>query len=118
MLGLPGLRHTPACRVGPPLKSQAGISAFRRTSTARMAAQSRTSPCNRPSLRWSRMGRLRRRTSTTLWEFSYAFDKDETRGLLAGVQDTRIDVATVLARIHPNIIGYVGGYYQWPNNWK
>jgi hypothetical protein len=53
-----------------------------------------------------------------LWEFGYAFDKDETRGLLAGVQDTRIDVATALARIHPNIIGYVGGYYQWPNNWK
>src|ERR1700741_4995821 len=64
------------------------------------------------------MGRLRRRTSTTLWEFGNAFDKDETRGLLAGVQDTRIDVATALARIHPNIIGYVGGYYQWPNNWK
>jgi hypothetical protein len=51
-------------------------------------------------------------------EFDYAFDQDETRGLLAGVQDTRVEVATALARIHPNIIGYVGGYYQWPNNWK
>jgi hypothetical protein len=51
-------------------------------------------------------------------EFDYAFDKDETRGLLAGVQDTRVEVATALARIHPNLIGYVGGYYQWPNNWK
>jgi hypothetical protein len=55
---------------------------------------------------------------TNIFEFDYAFDKDETRGLLAGVQDTRIAVATDLARVHPNIIGYVGGYYQWPNNWK
>jgi len=51
-------------------------------------------------------------------EFDYAFDKDQTRGLLAGVQDTRVEVATALARIHPNVIGYVGGYYQWDNNWK
>ena len=53
-------------------------------------------------------------------EFDYAFDADETRGLLAGVQDTRVDVGSggVPARINPNVIGYVGGYYQWPNNWK
>jgi hypothetical protein len=51
-------------------------------------------------------------------EFDYAFDKDETRGLLAGYQDTRVEVASALARIHPYIIGYVGGYYQWPDNWK
>jgi hypothetical protein len=24
----------------------------------------------------------------------------------------------VSARINPNIIGYVGAYYQWPSNWK
>jgi len=51
-------------------------------------------------------------------EFDYAFDKDETRGLLAGVQDTRVEIGSPLARINPNLIGYVGGYYQWPNNWK
>src|SRR6266700_4436530 len=51
-------------------------------------------------------------------EFDYAFDKDETRGLLAGLQDTRVEIGSPLARIHPNIIGYVGGYYQWPDNWK
>jgi hypothetical protein len=53
-------------------------------------------------------------------EFDYAFDADETRGLLAGVQDTRLDVGNggVPARINPDTIGYVGGYYQWPNNWK
>lgn len=51
-------------------------------------------------------------------ELSYAFDKDETRGLLVGLQDTRVAVASTLARIHSSLIGYVGGYCQWPNNWK
>ena len=57
-------------------------------------------------------------TLTSILEFDYALNKDETRGLLAGVQYTAIAVDTALARINPNIIGYVGGYYQWPNNWK
>ena len=57
-------------------------------------------------------------TFNNILEFGYALDKDETRGVLAGIQDTRVEVATSLARVHPNIIGYVGGYYQWPNNWK
>ncbi|WP_316213625.1 MULTISPECIES: hypothetical protein [unclassified Bradyrhizobium] len=51
-------------------------------------------------------------------EFDYALDKDETRGLLAGVQYTRVEMATAAVRINANTIGYVGGYYQWPNNWK
>ena len=63
-------------------------------------------------------GPLATTTFNNIFEFGYAFDKDETRGLLAGVQDVRVEVATPLARIHPSIIGYVGGYYQWPNNWK
>jgi len=57
-------------------------------------------------------------TFNNILEFDYAFDKDGTRGILAGIQDTRVEVATDLARIHPNIIGYVGGYYQSPSNWK
>jgi hypothetical protein len=57
-------------------------------------------------------------TFNNILEFDYALDKDETRGLLVGVQDTRVQIGTPLARIHPNIIGYVGGYYQWPDNWK
>ena len=44
-------------------------------------------------------------------EFNYAFDEDETRGLLAGVQYTRADIESPLARINSNILGYVGGYY-------
>lgn len=57
-------------------------------------------------------------TFTNIFEFDYAFDKDETRGLLAGVQDVHVKVGSPLARIHPGVTGYVGGYYQWPNNWK
>jgi hypothetical protein len=51
-------------------------------------------------------------------EFDYALNEDETKGLLAGVQYTRVDIDSPLARINPNTIGYVGGYYQWPDNWK
>jgi hypothetical protein len=51
-------------------------------------------------------------------EFDYAFDSDETRGVLAGFQDTRTDVGNALVRIRSNSIAYVGGYYQWSNNWK
>ena len=51
-------------------------------------------------------------------EFDYALNEDETRGLLAGFQYTRVDVDSPLAQIHPNTIGYVGAYYQWPDNWK
>ncbi len=63
-------------------------------------------------------GPLATTTFNNILEFDYAFDEDETRGLLVGFQDTHVEVATALARIHPNIIGYVGGYYQWANNWK
>jgi hypothetical protein len=54
----------------------------------------------------------------TILEFDYALNEDETRGLLAGVQHTRIDVETPFVTVSPNIIGYVGGYYQWDSNWK
>ncbi|WP_187399247.1 hypothetical protein [Bradyrhizobium paxllaeri] len=54
----------------------------------------------------------------TILEANYALDADETRGLLAGAQYTRVLVDTPLARVSPDIMGYVGGYYQWDNNWK
>jgi hypothetical protein len=57
-------------------------------------------------------------TLNTIAEFSYALNEDETKGLLAGVQYTRIDVDSPLATINGNVVGYVGGYYQWPDNWK
>ncbi len=57
-------------------------------------------------------------TFNNVIELDYAFDKDETRGLLAGVQDTRVEFGPAFARIHPNLVGYLGGYYQWPNDWK
>jgi len=51
-------------------------------------------------------------------EFDYALDEDETRGWLAGVQYTYVDIASQFGSIRPNTILYAGGYYQWPNNWK
>ena len=54
----------------------------------------------------------------TILEFDYALNTDETRGLLAGVQHTAAAVDSAFVTINPNIVGYVGGYYQWDNNWK
>jgi len=54
----------------------------------------------------------------SILEFDYALNKDETRGLLAGLQFTRVDVDSPLAKVNPNTIGYVGAYYQWDNDWK
>jgi len=54
----------------------------------------------------------------TILEFDYALNEDETRGFLAGVQYTRVDVDTPFVTVSPNVVGYVGGYYQWDNNWK
>ena len=55
---------------------------------------------------------------TTIVEADYAFDEDETRGLLAGVQHTGAAVGGDIASIKPAFIGYLGAYYQWPNDWK
>jgi len=57
-------------------------------------------------------------TYNTILEADYALNADETRGLLAGVQYTRVLVDTPLASVKPDTMGYVGGYYQWDNNWK
>jgi hypothetical protein len=51
-------------------------------------------------------------------ELDYALDEDQTRGFLFGFQDTRVVVQSATAEVHPSMIGYAGGYYQWPNNWK
>jgi len=54
----------------------------------------------------------------TILEADYALNADETRGVLAGVQYTRVLVDTAFASVKPDIMGYAGGYYQWDNNWK
>ncbi|MEO8316698.1 MAG: hypothetical protein ABI561_00075 [Bradyrhizobium sp.] len=54
----------------------------------------------------------------TILEADYALNADETRGFLAGLQYTRVLVDTPLANVKPDTMGYVGGYYQWDNNWK
>ncbi len=57
-------------------------------------------------------------TYNTIVEADYALNADETRGLLAGMQYAKVLVDTPLARVSPDVMGYVGGYYQWDNNWK
>lgn len=54
----------------------------------------------------------------TILEFDYALNADETRGMLAGMQHTAVAVDSSLVTIKPNVVVYVGGYYQWDNNWK
>lgn len=63
-------------------------------------------------------GPLTTTSFNNILEFDYALDADETRGFLAGIQHTRVDVSNALVKVRPSTIGYVGGYYQWPNNWK
>ncbi len=54
----------------------------------------------------------------TIAELDYALNKDETRGLLAGVQLVLTAVDSPQASVNPYLVGYIGGYYQWDNNWK
>ena len=58
-------------------------------------------------------------TSTnTVVELGYALNEDETRGLLGGVMYTNVFFDSPLPQLKPAVVGYVGGYYQWDNNWK
>lgn len=57
-------------------------------------------------------------TFSNILEAGYALDADETRGILAGLQTIHVLADTSLAHVNRSIVGYVGGYYQWPNNWK
>jgi hypothetical protein len=57
-------------------------------------------------------------STTSIAELGYALDEDETRGLLAGVQYTNVFFDSNLPKVSPTIVGYLGGYYQWDNNWK
>lgn len=54
----------------------------------------------------------------TVVEAKYALDPDEMRGWLAGVQYTHVEVDSAFARVGSTTAGYVGGFYQWDNNWK
>ncbi len=62
--------------------------------------------------------RIAATSSSSAVELNYAFDEDETRGVIGGIKYTDIFVDTPLVKIGPSLIGYAGGYYQWPNNWK
>ena len=34
------------------------------------------------------------------------------------MQYAKVLVDSPFARVNPDVMGYVGGYYQWDNNWK
>lgn len=57
-------------------------------------------------------------SNQTIVELDYALDDDATRGWLAGTRLTSVWVDSGLAKVEPAFVGYLGGYYQWPNNWK
>lgn len=57
-------------------------------------------------------------SNQTVVELDYGLDEDQTRGLLAGTRVTAVWVDSALVKVQPAFVGYVGGYYQWPNNWK
>lgn len=63
-------------------------------------------------------GPLATTSLNNILEFDYALNEDATRGWLAGIQYTRTDINSPMARIGDSSIGYVGAYYQWPSNWK
>ena len=57
-------------------------------------------------------------SNQTVVELDYGFDEDQTKGLLAGTRLTSVWVDSGLATVQPTFVGYLGGYYQWPSNWK
>lgn len=57
-------------------------------------------------------------SNQTVVELDYGLDEDQTQGLLFGTRLTAVWVDSGLARVEPAFAGYMGGYYQWPNNWK
>lgn len=57
-------------------------------------------------------------TLSTVVEADHAFDEDETRGILAGLQLVNAFVSSSLIRVEPDVVIYGGGYYQWDSNWK
>jgi len=57
-------------------------------------------------------------SNQTVVELDRALNEDETQGLLAGTRVTAVWVDSALAKVEPAYVGYLGGYYQWPNNWK
>jgi opacity protein-like surface antigen len=57
-------------------------------------------------------------SNQTVIELDHALNEDETRGLLAGTRLTAVWVDSAIAKVEPAFVGYLGGYYQWDNNWK
>jgi len=57
-------------------------------------------------------------SNQTVVELDYALNEDETQGFLAGTRLTSVWVDSGIVKVQPAFVGYLGGYYQWDNNWK
>jgi hypothetical protein len=67
-----------------------------------------------PTIDW----RINAYSVDTNLEFGYALDADETRGVLAGLRYIHVMVDSGILTVDSPFIAYLGGYYQWPSNWK
>ncbi|MDB5617244.1 hypothetical protein [Tardiphaga sp.] len=63
-------------------------------------------------------GVISARGTASIVEFGYALNEDETKGLLAGVKYANIMIDSAVLNVGSSTIGYLGAYYQWPDNWK
>lgn len=63
-------------------------------------------------------GVISARGTASVIEFGYALNEDETYGLMAGIKYANVMIDSTILNVGPSTIGYVGGYNQWPNNWK
>jgi hypothetical protein len=63
-------------------------------------------------------GAVRAWGAASVVEFGYALNEDETQGLLAGIKHANVTIDSAILNVGSSTIGYLGGYHQWPNNWK
>ena len=63
-------------------------------------------------------GLISARGIANIVEFDYALDQDATRGILAGIKYANVTIDSAILKVGSSTIGYLGAYYQSPDNWK
>ena len=111
------LRRRPAPIPGPLSRSSALRSDSRPTSISRTAECFRPSPFN-PTCRGRSQTRRWPRRPTTRSSRRARAGRGRNARAARGSAVRKGARRHALARVSPDIMGYVGGYYQWDNNWK
>lgn len=96
----------------------AGTSDFRRTCISRTAEKFRRLRFKSTLARSIPDAPLTTSTVNTIVEADFALNQNGTSGWLSGIQYTAVSIDTTLAKVNRNVIGYLGAYHQWDNNWK